>query len=147
MSPYALSDADYARLAPFIPGRPGTRGRSGDDNRRSLDAVVWVARTGAPWRALPPALGHSNTVSQRFNRWSRAGVWAALLEAVQDPDSEWLPLDSTSVRAHQDAAGARERGTRPNGGARGRSSGGAGAASRRSSTSPATRSATQSACG
>ncbi len=112
MSPYALSDADYHRLAPLIPGRPGTRGRVGDDNRRFLDAVVWIARTGAPWRALPPALGHWNSVFQRFNRWSRSGVWAALFEAVQDPDMEWLLLDSTSVRAHQHATGARKRGPR-----------------------------------
>lgn len=115
MSPYALSDADFDRLAPLVPGRPGTRGRSGDDNRRFLDAVVWIARTGAPWRALPPALGRWNTVFQRFNRWSRDGVWTSLFEAVQDPDMEWLLLDSTSIRAHQHAAGAPKKGRRPNG--------------------------------
>lgn len=113
MSLYALSDADFDRLAPLVPGRPGTRGRSGDDNRRFLDAVVWIARTGAPWRALPPDLGRWNSVFQRFNRWSRDGVWQRLFEAVQDPDMEWLLLDSTSIRAHQHAAGARKRGTRP----------------------------------
>ena len=115
MSPYALSDADFDRLAPLVPGRPDTRGRSGDDNRRFLDAVVWIARTGAPWRALPPDLGRWNTVFQRFNRWSKRGVWTALFEAVQDPDLEWLLLDSTSIRAHQHAAGAPEKGRRPSG--------------------------------
>ena len=113
MSPYALSDADFDRLAPLVPGWPGTRGRSGDDNRRFLDAVVWIARTGAPWRALPPALGRWNTVFQRFNRGSRDGVWTSLFEAVQDPDMEWLLLDSTSIRAHQHAAGARMGGRPP----------------------------------
>jgi putative transposase len=113
MSPYySLSDADFDRLAPLVPGRPGTRGRSGDDDRRFLDAVVWIARTGAPWRALPPELGRWNSVFQRFNRWSRDGIWHRLFEAVQDPDMEWLLLDSTSIRAHQHAAGARKRGAR-----------------------------------
>lgn len=141
MSPYALSDADFARLAPLIPGRDGTRGRSGDDNRRFLDAVVWIARTGAPWRALPPELGRWNTVFQRFNRWSKAGVWAALFDAVQDPDFEWLLLDSTSVRAHQHAAGARKGGTRLSARGDAKPSGAAAAGSQRSSTSPVTRSA------
>ena len=119
---YAISDADWERLAPLLPGRPGTRGRSGRDNRLFLDAVNWIARNGGPWRDLPERFGKSNTVWRRFDRWSRAGVWQRLFEHVQDPDLEWLLLDSTSVRAHQHAAGARKRGTRPSGGATARRS-------------------------
>ena len=110
---YALADADWDRLAPLLPGRPGTRGRSGDDNRRFLHAVNWLARNGGPWRDLPPELGNWNTAWRRFDRWSRAGVWQRLFDHVQDPDLDWLLLDSTTVRAHQHAAGARKRGMRP----------------------------------
>lgn len=125
---HAISDADWERLAPLLPGRPGTPGRSGDDNRRFLHAVNWVARSGAPWRDLPPELGRWNSVWRRFDRWSRAGVWERLFEAVQDPDLDWVALDSTTVRAHQHAAGARKRGLRPTGRPTGKRSGGAGAA-------------------
>jgi transposase len=114
---HAISDADWERLAPLLPGRPGTPGRSGDDNRRFLHAVNWVARTGAPWRDLPAELGNWNTAWRRFDRWSRAGVWERIAEHVQDPDLDWVALDwvaldSTTVRAHQHAAGAQKRGPR-----------------------------------
>lgn len=112
MARYAISDADWERLAPLLPGRPGTRGRSGDDNRRFLHAVNWLVRNGGPWRDLPAELGNWNTVWRRFDRWSRAGVWARLFAHFQDPDLDWLLLDSTSVRAHQHAAGARKGGSR-----------------------------------
>ena len=115
MDRYAISDADWERLAPLLPGRPGTPGRSGDDNRRFLNAVNWVARNGGPWRDLPPALGNWNSVWKRFDRWAKRGVWQRLFEHFRDPDLDWLLLDSTSVRAHQHAAGARKRGSRPSG--------------------------------
>ena len=89
MERYALSDADWQRLAPLLPGRPGTRGRSGVDNRRFLDAVNYVARNGGPWRDLPA----------RYGKWNT--VWQRLFEHFQDPDLDWLLLDSTSVRAQQ----------------------------------------------
>lgn len=110
---YALSDAEYARLAPLLPGKAGDRGRTADDNRLFLDAVVYVARNGGPWRDLPARFGKWNSVFVRFNRWSKAGVWRRLFDAVQDPDTDRLLLDSTVVAAHQDAARGRKRGTRP----------------------------------
>ena len=115
---YAISDADWARLEPLLPGRAGTPGRSGDDNRRFLDAVNWWSRNGGPWRDLPEALGNWNSVFRRFDRWSKAGVWQRIAETLQDPDLDWLAIDrlaidSTTVRAHQHAAGARKRGPRP----------------------------------
>ncbi len=110
---YAISDADWKRLEPLLPGRPGTPGRSGNDNRRFLDAVNWIARNGGPWRDLPERLGKWNSVWRRFDRWSRAGVWQRIAEALQDPDLDWIAIDSTTVRAHQHAAGAQKRGPRP----------------------------------
>lgn len=113
MPRYALDDATYARLAPLLPGKAGDRGRTAADNRRFLDAIVFIARNGGPWRDLPEHFGRWNSIYRRFDRWSRAGVWQRLFEHLQDPDLDWLLLDSTSIRAHQHAAGARKRGSRP----------------------------------
>ena len=113
MSRYALTDEQYERLAPLLPGKPSDRGVTARDNRIFLDAVLFVANNGGHWRDLPPRFGKWNSVFVRFNRWSKKGVWKRLFEAVQDPDLEWLMLDSTVVRAHQDAARGRKKGTRP----------------------------------
>ena len=110
---HAISDADWLRLEPLLPGRPGTPGRSGDDNRRFLHAVNWIARTGAPWRDLPDELGHWNTAWRRYDRWCANGVWLRIMDHFQDPDLDWVLIDSTIVRAHQHAAGARKRGLPP----------------------------------
>jgi transposase len=91
-------------LAPLLP----TRGPAGD-RRRFVDAVLYVARTGIPWRDLPPRFGNWNAVWRRFDRWARAGVWRRVFDALQDPDVEWLILDSTVVRAHPNAAGAEKK--------------------------------------
>ena len=93
----------------LLPGRPGSPGRSGDDNRLFLDAVLWIARTGAPWRDLPERFGESNSVFQRFNRWAKKGVWQRVFDTLQDPDLEWVMLDATIIRAHVHAAGARKK--------------------------------------
>ncbi len=73
---------------------------------------MWIARTGAQWRALPEEYGRWNTVYKRFLRWCEQGVWKQMQEAfVNDPDMEHLLLDSTMIRAHPCAAGApRKRG-------------------------------------
>ena len=103
---HAISDADWVRVKDLLP----TRGPAAD-NRRFLDAVLWVARTGAAWRDLPERLGNWNSAWRRFDRWSRTGVWLRVFEALQDPDTEWLLMDSTVVRAHPAAAGAKKRRT------------------------------------
>lgn len=113
MERYAISDRAWNVLAPLLPGRPGTSGRRARDNRLFLDAVVWIARNGGPWRDLPERFGPWNSVWRRFDRWSKSGVWLRLFEAAQDADIEWVMLDSTTVRAHQHAAGAQKRGIRP----------------------------------
>jgi transposase len=110
---HAISDADFARIEHLLPGRPGDTGWVAADNRLFLDAVLYVAKTGVPWRDLPERLGNWNSVWRRFDRWSRKGTWARVFEALQDPDVEWLILDSTVVRAHPHAAGAKKKRTGP----------------------------------
>jgi transposase len=92
-----------------------------------------MARTGAPWRDLPPRLGNWNSTWRRFDRWARTGVWQKVFAQLQDPDLEWLILDSTVVRAHQHAAGAKKKATAA-AGRRSRLWAAAGAASRPGST-------------
>lgn len=131
-----LVDRQWARLAPLVPGKAGDRGATGRDNRRFVEAVLWIARTGAPWRDLPAELGRWNSQHRRFSRWSAKGVWQRLFEAMaDDPDFEYVIIDATIVRAHQHAAGGK-------GGLRLRPSAARAAAPRPSSTLPSTRSAT-----
>src|SRR5437762_6638523 len=135
---HAISDADWDRIKDLLPGRPGQTGWLAADNRRFIDAVLWIAKTGAPWRDLPERLGNWNSVWKRFDRWARKGTWARVFEAVQDPDLEWLILDSTAVRAHPCAAGAEKKrtgpGARPN---RRWAAAGAGSVARCTARSPA----------
>lgn len=110
---HAISDADWARIAHLLPCQPGTPGPVSGDNRLFVAAVLWIAKTGVPWRDLPERFGKWNSVYQRFNRWCRSGVWLQVLAALADPDVEWLILDSTVIRAHQHAAGAPKNCTAP----------------------------------
>ena len=105
---YELTDDEWQRIAPLLPGKAGDPGRTALDNRLFVNAVRWIARTGAPWPDLPERFGKYNSVFQRFNRWSKRGFWQAVFEALQDPDLEWLMIDSTVVRAHQHAAGQKK---------------------------------------
>ena len=101
-----LSDEQWERIAPLVPGKPGDPGRSGADNRLFLEAVLWMARTGAPWRDLPESFGKWNSVSKRFRRWALKGVFDRLFEALSGaPDFEYALIDGTIVRVHQHGAG------------------------------------------
>jgi transposase len=103
-----LSDRQWKRIEKLCVGKQEDPGGTGADNRMFVEAVLWIARTGSPWRDLPAALGKWNSVFVRFNRWSEGGVWQRIFAAVaDDPDFEYLILDSTIVRAHQHAAGAK----------------------------------------
>ena len=108
---HEISDADFARVSPLMTGRPGQHGGLAEDNRRFLNAVLYVARTGIPWRDLPDRLGHWNSQWRRFDRWAKAGRFAAIAAALADPDLDVLVLDSTVVRAHPCAAGSKKSGT------------------------------------
>ena len=109
MRRYEIKDEEWVRLAAFLPGKVGDVGRSAADNRLFVNAALWIARSGAPWRDLPERFGAWNSVYQRFRRWSRKGVWQQIFEQLQDADLDWLLLDSTTVRAHQHAAGQKKR--------------------------------------
>src|SRR3954465_14660038 len=110
---HAISDADWDRVKHVLPGRPGQHGGVAADNRRFLDAVLWIARTGAAWADLPERLGVGNSQWRRFDRWAAEGRWDPILAALRDPDMDVLILDSTAVRAHPCAAGAKKNGTAP----------------------------------
>ena len=128
---HELSDEQWATVEPLLPGREGDPGKSGEDNLLFVNAVLWVAKTGAPWRDLPERFGKWNSVFQRFNRWCKRCVWQRVLEALGgDADLEHLLLDSTVVRAHQHAAGAK------GGRAAKRSAGLGGAGARKSTQRP-----------
>lgn len=107
-----LTDGQWVRLAPFMPG--GCKGKRGPrtDNRLFMDALLWMARSGGRWRDLPQVYGDYRTVKRRYYDWIERGVLGAILEALsQEADLEWLCIDSTVIRAHSQAAGARlERG-------------------------------------
>ncbi|WGR93029.1 IS5 family transposase [Bradyrhizobium sp. ISRA435] len=109
MDRLVLSDAAWERMAPLIIGRPDQKGSTGRDNRMFVEGVLWIVRTGSPWRDLPEVFGDWNSVFRRFSRWSAKGVWWRIFEAMSDdPDFEYLIVDSTIVRAHQHAAGAKK---------------------------------------
>src|SRR6201993_1112588 len=108
MDRLVLSDEQWACISGLIIGRPDQRGSTGRDNRMFVEGVLWIVRTGSPWRDLPEVFGEWNSV---FSRWSRKGVWWRIFEAMSDdPDFEYLIIDSTIVRAHQHAAGAKKGG-------------------------------------
>jgi len=108
MARHRLSDAQWARIADLVPGKDGDPGRHGRDNRLFVEAVLWLCRTGAPWRDLPAEFGNWNSVFQRFRRWAKGGVWSRIFEIlIEDPDLEHLIIDATIIRAHQHAAGGK----------------------------------------
>ena len=102
---YELSDAQWARLAPLLPGKAGDPGRTAADNRLFVNGVLWVLRSGAHWHDLPERYGKWKSVHKRFTRWAKAGLWERVFAAlIRDPRNEYLMLDTTLVRAHQQAA-------------------------------------------
>jgi putative transposase len=108
LSRRTLTDGQWGRIADLLPGKASDRGVTAKDNRLFADAVLWVARTGAPWRDLPPEFGNWNSTWRRFDRWAETGVWDRLFAALaDDPDFEYVIIDATIVRAHQHAAGGK----------------------------------------
>ena len=105
-----LRDDQWDRIAHLLPGKPGDRGRTAADNRLFVEAVLWMARSGAPWRDLPKEFGSWNSVYQRFARWQKSGVWDRVFaELAEDSDFEEVFIDSTVIRVHQHAAGAQKK--------------------------------------
>ena len=78
------------------------------DNRLLVEAVLWIVRTGSPWRDLPPSFGHWNSVFTRFRDWVKADIWKRLFDAVSnDPDMEYAMVDATIVKVHRHGQGAK----------------------------------------
>ncbi|RKE38551.1 transposase [Paraburkholderia sp. BL23I1N1] len=102
-----LSDEVWNKVRDILPGKESDRGRTASNNRWFLEAVLWIARTGSPWRDLPAEFGRWHTVYIRFSRWRSKGVWQRVVNALADqPEIEHVLIDSTIVRAHQHSAGA-----------------------------------------
>jgi transposase len=104
-----VTDAQWQILAPLLPDR-GERGPEIEDKRRTVNGILWVLRTGAPWRDMPERYGNWNSVYVRFSRWSKIGVWDAAFETLASlgpPADEEHAIDSTIIRAHQHAAGVK----------------------------------------
>ncbi len=120
MSPqqrHELTDAQWARLAPLLPPHRPRTGRPARDHRTVLNGIVWMLRTGVPWRDLPERYGPWRTVDSRFRRWQQAGIWDQVLAALQaegahagDSDGSLAMIDGSSIRAHQQVAGAPKKG-------------------------------------
>ena len=108
MDRFHLSDDQWAKIADLLPGKVGDPGRSGKDNRLFLEAVLWVARTGSPWRDLPATFGNWNSIFKRFRRWAMSEVFERVFSALRDdPDFEYVIADGTIVRVHQKGTGAK----------------------------------------
>jgi len=106
---FDLSDKEWAIMAPLLPNKP--RGVPRVDDRRVLNGIFWVLRTGAPWEDMPERYGPRTTVYNRFVRWRKAGVWKRLLQHLQgDIEDSLYLVDSSAVRVHQHGTGARKRG-------------------------------------
>jgi transposase len=106
---HAVSDEVWEKIRDKLPGSEGKRGIKAD-NRLFVDAVLFVGKTGIQWRDLPARYGKWNSVYVRFNRWSKAGVWEKIFKSLRDKDHglSALLIDSTTVRANQEAAGAQK---------------------------------------
>ena len=102
-----ISDHLWAMLEPHLPGQAGQWGGIAHDNRRFINGVLWILRTGAPWRDLPEVYGDWKNTHRRFCRWRDKGLWESLLDRfIDDPDHEWLMIDASHCKVHLHAAGA-----------------------------------------
>ena len=106
-----LTDTQWRLIRYHLPGKKGDPGRTGFDNQMALEGILWVIRTGAPWRDLPSRFGNWNTVYWRFRRWAKAGVFDRIFAVLSaDRDLKTVMVDGTFAKAHQHAAGARKLG-------------------------------------
>ena len=111
MTNVELTPAQWDKILTFLRGRSDLYVGHPADCQRFVAAVLWVARSGAQWRLLPSEYGNWNSVFKRFGRWADRDIWADLHQYLaDDPDTEYLIIDSTVVRAHPDAAGAPQKG-------------------------------------
>jgi transposase len=109
---FELSDEQWSVIAPFLPAERGRKARPSISNRRMVNAMFWILRTGAPWRDLPNYYPSWKSVHTRFSRWSAQGIWVLILrELTAKAGCEGFQIDGTTLRAHQDAHGALKGGS------------------------------------
>jgi transposase len=115
---HELIEKQWQKLKEHLPPQKPETGRPADDHRKIINGILWKLRTGAPWRDIPERYGSWSTIHSRFRRWRDAGVWDRILSELQsEADAEgqvnWSIhfIDTTVVRAHQHAAGAKKGGS------------------------------------
>lgn len=117
---HELTEEQWQRIRGLLPVDHGRAGRQPQPNRLMLNAILWILRTGAPWRDLPRSYPNWKSVHTRLLRWSKRGVWKAVLDALAvERDDELAMIDASIVRAHQDAAGGKKNGSESIGRSRG----------------------------
>jgi transposase len=101
---YELSETQWEHIRELLPGKASDPGRTAFDNQNFVNGVLWVLRSGARWSDLPERYGKWKTVHKRFTRWAKAGVWEKIFASLlKDRDNLYLMMDSTIVKAHQQA--------------------------------------------
>ena len=103
---YELSTDQWSKIESLLPGKVGDRGRTALDNRNFVNAVLWILRSGARWSDMPEErYGKYKSIHKRFTRWAEKGVWEKIFQhLIKDRDNEYLMLDSTLIKAHQQSA-------------------------------------------
>ena len=112
---HELTNKEWERIAPLLPKRMTLQGRPRKEDRRMIDAMLWIMATGAPWRDLPESYGPWTTVYNRFRLWAKQGVWERVYQSVLESAERGsnvefaaiLEIDSTTCKAHQHAAGGK----------------------------------------
>ena len=109
---YELTDEEWNRIAPLLPPETtGKQGRPRKDNRIIMNAIVWLARSGAPWRDLPERYGSWKTVYSRFRKWIDDGILDNIFRILSlEAELTELSIDASIVQAHQHSAGAKKGG-------------------------------------
>ena len=103
-----LRDDQWERIKDLLPGKASDCGVTAKDNRQFLEAVLWIGRTGAPWRDLPPRFGQWGSVWKRFRRWADKGTFERIFQELSgDPDFEYGLVDGTIVKVHRHGTGAK----------------------------------------
>ena len=103
-----VTDRMWGLMVPHCLGKPTDPGRTGSDARLFMEAVLWIARTGSPWRDLPKEFGKWNTVFKRFREWVKLGVFERIFQALSDePDMEFAMIDGTIIKVHRHGQGAK----------------------------------------
>jgi len=110
MRRYELSNEEWERIKDLLPPeRTGKKGRPCKDNRRMLNGMLWIARSGAQWREMPEHYGKWSGVYTRFSKWRDDGILASVFLALSvDADMENLSIDSTSIKVHQSSNGGKK---------------------------------------